>query len=274
MMTNALKSEPEFQFLTATGPFRVANDEESRRIVRTHAIRDANRRKRLGVQLDKATASPTPVPQSRLTMKFRLDSKPPLASKSKAETSRRKAGNVPQADSDILNLKRASKSRRVSKIEVLREEEEKELPESAQLSPKQVKESILGLLMNGDLDPFDTFSIKFGPKQQALMHYQKVALKQNAFAFFSEDQLFAQVAVDPAWLNATLSLIALHKDLKVGKGISQDCLFHRGEALRLVNERLAVSPRWVEDATIGAIASLASFDVRLWNIFEDSWVIY
>lgn len=91
---------------------------------------------------------------------------------------------------------------------------------------------------------------------------EKVSLKQNAFAFYSKAQLFSHAAVDPAWLNATLSLIALHHDLNVGKGLSQECLFHRGEALRIVNERLAVSRgRQVSNATIGAIASLANFDV-------------
>jgi hypothetical protein len=86
-------------------------------------------------------------------------------------------------------------------------------------------------------------------------------LKQNAFAFYSEEQLFTHVAVDPAWLNATLSLIALHKDLRLGRAISQESLFHRGEALRIVNIRLTGLSRRVDDATIGAIASLASFDV-------------
>ena len=90
---------------------------------------------------------------------------------------------------------------------------------------------------------------------------EKVSLKQNAFAFYSKEQLFSHAAIDPAWLNATLSLIALHHDLNIGKGISQECLFHRGEALRIVNERLAISCH-VNDATIGAIASLANFDVR------------
>ncbi|KAG0649314.1 hypothetical protein D0Z07_4598, partial [Hyphodiscus hymeniophilus] len=87
-----------------------------------------------------------------------------------------------------------------------------------------------------------------------------VSLKQNAFAFYSKEELFAYAATDPAWFNATLSLIALHHDLNIGKGISQECLFHRGEALRIVNDRISVSCH-VNDATIGAIASLANFDI-------------
>jgi hypothetical protein len=92
------------------------------------------------------------------------------------------------------------------------------------------------------------------------------ALKQNAFAFYSKERLFSYAASDPAWLHATLSLISLHHDLKQGEGISRECLFHRGEALRIVNQRLVESPGHVSDPTIGAIASLANFDV---NIFYD-----
>jgi hypothetical protein len=92
---------------------------------------------------------------------------------------------------------------------------------------------------------------------------ENTALKQNAFAFYSKERLFSYASADPAWFNATLSLISLHYDLNQGHGVSRECLFHRGEALRIVNERLAASPRDVSDHTIGAIASLANFDVSL-----------
>lgn len=75
------------------------------------------------------------------------------------------------------------------------------------------------------------------------------------------NKLLYYSSADSAWFNATLSLISLHYDLKLGQGISQECLFHRGEALRIVNERLKASPNIIDDCTIGAIASLANFDV-------------
>jgi hypothetical protein len=90
---------------------------------------------------------------------------------------------------------------------------------------------------------------------------ENTALKQNAFAFYSKEKLFSYASADPAWLNATLSLISLHYDLKIGQGVSRECLYHRGEALRIVNERLRISSDMVDDYTIGAIASLANFDV-------------
>jgi hypothetical protein len=74
--------------------------------------------------------------------------------------------------------------------------------------------------------------------------------------------LFAFAVTDPAWLNATLCLISLHYDLQAGKGISHESFMHRGEALRIVKQRLNESPHDVSEETIAAIASLAYFDVR------------
>jgi hypothetical protein len=91
------------------------------------------------------------------------------------------------------------------------------------------------------------------------LNIENSTLKQTAFSYFSREKLLAHAVKDPAWLNATLSLIALHHDLNLGKGLSQECLFHKGEALRLVGQRL--DRKFVDSATIGAIASLANFDV-------------
>jgi hypothetical protein len=253
-MVVASQPGPDLEFLTTTTlPFHQVIDEESRRIVRSHAIRDANRRKRLGITLDGKNrgGSSAPAPQSKFTTKFRLDTKP---------------------------SKRDTRTKLLSKSDT---EDENGEPDALIKSQKWRQQALLFVPDVGNLDPFETFPIKLGLKQQALMHYrkfiryphlpfhyltgdmiEKVSLKQNAFAFYSKEELFSHAAVDPAWLNATLSLIALHHDLNIGKGISRECLFHRGEALRIVNERLATS-RLVDNATIGAIASLANFDVSL-----------
>jgi hypothetical protein len=75
-------------------------------------------------------------------------------------------------------------------------------------------------------------------------------------------ELMSYSSADPAWLNASLSLFALHYDLRLGQRISSECLSHRGEALRLVNEQLnRDSGKHISDATMGAVALLAYFDV-------------
>jgi hypothetical protein len=70
-------------------------------------------------------------------------------------------------------------------------------------------------------------------------------------------------SVDSAWLNATFALIALSLNLQTSpdRKVSTDALFYRGQALRLVNERLAKSPPVVDDTTIGAVTTLCNFDI-------------
>jgi hypothetical protein len=250
---------PILEFLAVTGQ---PNDEESRRIVRSHAIRDANRRKR-ATETNPSNA-PTkqvvkPLPQANFTAKFRLDGK----------STRRAA--VPKGGDEKEKEKHKQRDRSNEDVE-----------ESLQALTKALiirrRKSMFSMNSLERFDPFDTLPIKIGAKQSALLHYREytmprprlntyhpsenTALTQNAFAFYSKAKLFSYASEDAAWLNGTLSLISLHYDLKAGKGISRESLFHRGEALRIVNERLKLSPRDVTDYTIGAIASLANFDVR------------
>ena len=139
MMAPGTQSRPVFEFLTTTIPFHEATDEESRRIVRSHAIRDANRRKRLGVTSEGKSRVAAPAAQSKFTAKFRLQTaertpKPKILSK---DSSQGNKGN----------------SRGMHSL-------------------KWRQQSLLFVPDVGNLDPFETFPIKLGPKQQALMHYR------------------------------------------------------------------------------------------------------
>lgn len=251
------ESKPVFEFLAVTG---LPNDGESRRIVRSHAIRDANRRKFATQGNQDAAprkAGGKALPQATFTTKFRLNGKSTRKTVVPKETVKKNTNGLDEnADNNILPLTGSLKT------------------------INRQRKSVLAISSLEQFDPFDSLPIKIGSKQSALLHYrgflqldirneyltdyksENSALTQNAFAFYSKERLFSYASADAAWLNATLCLISLHYDLKLGKGISRDSLFHRGEALRIVNERLKASPEDVSDSTIGAIASLANFDVR------------
>lgn len=224
------------EFLAVTG---LPHDEEARRIVRSHAIRDANRRKRAlaGAAPQKMAekARLKPAPQGNFTAKFRLDTK--LKHVSKVDLHRNTKKEKKNVDGSL-----------------------KVLAEEAKMISRKSRKPIPTLPGGGRFDPFDSLPVKIGSRELALLQYQSTSLKQNAFAFYSKERLFFYASADSAWLHATLSLIALHFDLKHSQGLSRECLFHRGEALRIVNERLRDSGRIVDDSTIGAIASLANFD--------------
>jgi hypothetical protein len=90
-------------------------------------------------------------------------------------------------------------------------------------------------------------------------------LAHSFVAFDPKMELIAQAYADPAWLNATFSLLSLHHDLAIGKKISTECLFHRGQALKMVNECLSNATETQSmgsDSLMAAIALLANFDVR------------
>jgi hypothetical protein len=75
--------------------------------------------------------------------------------------------------------------------------------------------------------------------------------------------MFSIALSDPAWLHATFAIVALSLGFATGvpDGLSLAALFHRGQALLLVNQRLHDSPTQISVTTLGAIASLANFEV-------------
>lgn len=132
------------EFLTVTSlPHRGVDDEEARRIVRSHAIRDANRRKRLkaGPEARQISgAAPPELPaQSTLTTKFKLNKKP-VKDKKEAFLPRNKEWECFLATNTLMRSSRSSLT--------------------------------LALGM-GEIDPFDSLAIKLGPKQQAMLDYRK-----------------------------------------------------------------------------------------------------
>ncbi|RFU28170.1 hypothetical protein B7463_g8173, partial [Scytalidium lignicola] len=119
----------------------------------------------------------------------------------------------------------------------------------------------------GRFDAFGIMPITFGPQEQKLLYFYKNSLSKSFLAFDSRSELIQQSATDPAWLNATLSLIALYFDLSLGRDVSPECLYHKGEALRLANERLAPSAgQSYSVATIAAVALLANFDITIGSL--------
>jgi len=228
---NDPQSGQVLEFLTVTT--HITNDEESRRIVRSHAIRDANRRKKLGVNKNPISeiAPPKTKPQSTFTAKFRLHKEKP---------SKKVAPSGVKGDAEGKDEEGLSKA----------------------LSPllRHRKIPSFSLLEQIEFDPFDVFPIKLGLSARAGVSERNA---QTVFKTCSKERLFSSAAADPAWFNATLSLISLNYDLKSGRGISAECLYYRGEALRIVNQRLSENPRDVSDHTVAAIASLANFDVGM-----------
>lgn len=83
---------------------------------------------------------------------------------------------------------------------------------------------------------------------------------QNPLVLNPESSPLPYAFADAALLHAFFSLASLHRDLSVGTNITPLCLMHRGEVLRLINERITDAPLQLSDATLGAVTALATFD--------------
>lgn len=68
---------------------------------------------------------------------------------------------------------------------------------------------------------------------------------------------------DPAFFAAVASHYAGRYSLGTGQGDPTDSLLLRMEAIRIVNEKLNQPDEFVSDGTIGAVASLVTYEVSL-----------
>jgi len=85
--------------------------------------------------------------------------------------------------------------------------------------------------------------------------------RMNSIAVNAEGDFFSYVKIDPALFHSILYLVALNSDLRNGVQDSAVCLYHGGEAFRLINERLADDEEVFSDQTIGAVAMLVNKEV-------------
>jgi hypothetical protein len=239
--------------------------------MRAHAMRNAIRRKRLETR-NIALGEPAPYQTAR----FRLSSPP-----TKRKGTKSLEGSTSSGES-VLD---------VSKKPV-----EKAYDLAQRIHHDQHRLSTVP--SRGRVDPFNTFPITLGPRQHMLLSYckcysshiyhlslscllsevakknlfgiDKTSFTQNSLAFYSgqKPRLFAPSS-DPAWLHATLAIVAVHYTFACGvlNGASLESLFHRGEAIRLVRDRLSDPFGGVSDNTIGAIASLANHEVSEKSFF-------
>ncbi|KFX96093.1 hypothetical protein O988_05485 [Pseudogymnoascus sp. VKM F-3808] len=211
-------------------------NEAPTRAMRAHAMRDSIRRKRLGAR--------DIIPDKQLpyhTGRFKLSSSPTKG-----------RGEPLEASTSSSN----------SDVDIFEKHVEKAYDLAQRLHHDH--HGLSTVPSRGRLDPFNTFPIKLGPRQQMLLSYYKTSFTQNALAFYSGPKPSSfESSSDPAWLHATLSIVAVNYGFTCGvpNGVSPESLFHRGEAMRLVRDHLSDPSREISDNIIGAIASLANHEM-------------
>ena len=89
----------------------------------------------------------------------------------------------------------------------------------------------------------------------------KTSFWMNSLAVNPDGRWLSVAAMDTATFHATLSLVALHQSITQGRPISRLYYYHRGAAIRTITSRIAHPAEAISDATIGAVAIMASSDV-------------
>lgn len=77
----------------------------------------------------------------------------------------------------------------------------------------------------------------------------------------AEQDWFRIAASERAPYHGTLLVATAHQALLRGRSIPRECFQHRGEAIRIINERLDDPLKRSDDITIGTVACLAAFEV-------------
>ncbi|KAL7912344.1 hypothetical protein GGI35DRAFT_445025 [Trichoderma velutinum] len=211
---------------------------QSQTQIRQHAMRAAFRAKAAALSSDEAPTTPALQSQSMLTGKFR----------SRPYSTTRKA-------------------KQAQSISEVRENGSEERAASAAHKP-----CIAPAIDVSKSDPFHTYPIEIGPPQEHLLRTIHMTFYvQNPLALNPEDSRLPYAFADAALLHALFSLASLHRDLSVGTKVTPLCLMHRGETLRLINERLTNTPLQLSDGTIGAVAALATFDLLDGRLQSARW---
>ena len=96
------------------------------------------------------------------------------------------------------------------------------------------------------------------PGTLALVDYYHSAFWDNSLAVNPEGRWMSVAVSDPAMFHATLCVVALHKVQTRGGQQANSYFWHRGEAMRLISQKLAEPGQATSGATIGAVAVLSS----------------
>lgn len=84
----------------------------------------------------------------------------------------------------------------------------------------------------------------------------------NSFALNPEGTWISFSFMDPALLQATLGLVALHRDRLLHQEQSADSLALKGQAIHAINTRLLSGIQLTSDENLGVVALLIKFEVR------------
>lgn len=91
-------------------------------------------------------------------------------------------------------------------------------------------------------------------------------MRTNSFALNPDGDWYDTTRNDAAALHALLSTVALLRQLQLGIADSMPVLYHRNEAVRLINEQLSHPSQRLSDCLVAAVAILVNAEVNSYSV--------
>ncbi|KAJ9608509.1 hypothetical protein H2200_007497 [Cladophialophora chaetospira] len=111
------------------------------------------------------------------------------------------------------------------------------------------------------LDAFQVFSIDLSDSEtMGLLQYYYTSFWTNSYAINPQGSWINVALTDSATMHATLNLVAIHRRDRFSIDLSKVYFQHRGKAMKIIASRLNDPKDSLNDATIGAVAILATSD--------------
>ncbi|RDW81854.1 hypothetical protein BP6252_02966 [Coleophoma cylindrospora] len=95
---------------------------------------------------------------------------------------------------------------------------------------------------------------------QLLLNHYNTSYTINSFALNSEGTWISFTFMDPALLNATLGLVAIHRNLLISHSEATEALVYKGLAIQAINRRFSSRVKPANDENLGVVALLVKFE--------------
>lgn len=139
--------------------------------------------------------------------------------------------------------------------------QKQESPISDDLSnPEDFEQRTFGLELDTS-NPFHSFPLVLRDSLTLqLLEYYHYSFWANSYACNPEKSWMPLAMTDSAMLHATLTLVAIHRRDCCSALLDESYFKHRGQAMKLIVERLHDSTAGISESTIGAVAILSNSD--------------
>ncbi|KAF2423725.1 hypothetical protein EJ08DRAFT_440158 [Tothia fuscella] len=261
----------DFEFLQCTGNDFKPFDVTSRRLIRSHVMKNYCQEKRSqATTLSSASSASTMNARNKLKRRWRLDSSSKMLDDVQSNTQQRPSKTCSSASrgNSQQSRSRGELGEPLGSVESDKAQRRRFGVSMSQLEELTLRHTTLEQFQAERIDPFNTLPVQTGKRVDRLMSFYTIHFTINSIAVNPTRTWYNYVMRDPGLFNGMLSTVALYMHSHVGISVvREDILFHRGETMKIINTRLASMTGVDASNLIGVIATILSFENLCGNYF-------